>query len=104
MTLMLCVYQTNFVRTAINLPAQSFHQSLPSLLPTLQNTPLVIFYCNACSLVSRGTRTASWYQDALDEVGVTTSQARVLTGGIKGWREAYGDDALLTVKIPEVKS
>ncbi|KAI0765515.1 hypothetical protein BC629DRAFT_1596641 [Irpex lacteus] len=56
-------WDTNYIRTAINLPAQSFHQSLPGLLPLLQDVPLVIFHCQACSLVSRvhasrrGTRT-----------------------------------------------
>jgi len=93
-------WETQFVRSAINLPAQSFHQTLPTLLPLLKNVPLVIFYCQACSIVSRGARAASWYQDALDTAEITTSEARILTGGIKGWVAAFGEDEYLTVKIP----
>ncbi|KAI0084180.1 Rhodanese-like domain-containing protein [Irpex rosettiformis] len=93
-------WDTNYIRTAINLPAHSLYQSLPSLLPLLQSIPLVIFHCQSCSPVSRGSRAASWYQDALNEAGITTSQARILTGGIKAWVAEYGDDESLTVKIP----
>ncbi|KAI0337555.1 arsenate reductase [Trametopsis cervina] len=92
-------WEASFVRTAINLPAQSFHQTLPTVLPLLKNVPLVIFYCNACTLVSRGSRTASWYQDAVDAAGITTSEARILTGGVRGWVASYGEDDGLTVKI-----
>ena len=91
--------QTAFVRTAINLPAQSFHQSLPSLLPVLQRVPLVIFYCKACAITARGPRIAAWYQDALDDAGITTSAARILTGGVEGWLAEYGAAEDLTTKI-----
>lgn len=91
--------QKAFIRTAINLPAQSFHQSLPGLVPILQTVPLVIFYCNACTITARGPRIAAWYQDALDAAGIKTSSARILTGGIKGWVATYGNVDELTAKI-----
>lgn len=87
------------MRTSINLPAQSLHQSLPTLVPLLSKVPLVIFYCKACTIVSRGARGASYYQDALDAAGITTSQAKILTGGIQGWIAKYGEDEALTIKI-----
>ncbi|KIP10599.1 hypothetical protein PHLGIDRAFT_101017 [Phlebiopsis gigantea 11061_1 CR5-6] len=87
------------VRTSINLPAQSLYQSLPALLPVLSKVPLVIFYCQSCSTISRGARGASQYQDALDAAGITTSHGRILTGGIKGWIADYGEDETLTVKL-----
>jgi len=72
---------------AINLPAQSFHQTLPNVLAVLQNVPKVVFHC--VSSRGRGTRCAAWYQDILNERGVTTSEAYILTGGVKAWVEAY---------------
>jgi arsenical-resistance protein 2 len=75
---------------AINLPAQTFHQTLPILLPILSRSvvrhigphkllipqylspsilsfrriPQVIFHCSSSN--GRGPRCAGWYQDALD--------------------------------------
>ncbi|KAJ3557091.1 hypothetical protein NM688_g1657 [Phlebia brevispora] len=92
-------WENAYIRTSINLPAQSFHQSLPALVPILEKVPLVIFYCNACSITARGPRIAAWYQDALDAQGIKSSSARILTGGIKGWVAAYSDAGDLTVKI-----
>lgn len=83
----------------MNLPAQSFYQSQPALLPLLSKVPVVIFYCKACTVVSRGARSASYYQDALNTAGIQSSQARILTGGIQGWIAKYGEDESLTVKI-----
>ena len=91
--------QTAYVRTSVNLPAQSFHQSIPALLPLFSKVPLVIFYCKACTIVSRGARAASYYQDALNAAGIKTSEARILTGGIQGWIAKYGEDEKLTVKL-----
>ena len=48
---------------------------------------------------SRGARSASYYQDALDAAGLKWSEARILTGGIQGWIAQYGDDEGLTAKI-----
>ena len=91
--------QTAFVRTAINLPAHSLYQTLPGLLPLLRRIPLVIFHCQSCGATGRGARTAAWYQDALDKEGIKTSEGRILTGGIKGWIEKYGEDEKLTTKL-----
>lgn len=91
--------KNTFVRTAINLPAQSFYQTIPSLLPMLRRIPLVIFYCNSCTLTGRGPRTAAWYQDALDAESIKDSEARILAGGIKGWAEQYAEDEALTTTI-----
>lgn len=92
-------WDTAYIKTAVNLPAQSIYQSLPALLPLLSKVPLVVFHCQSCKTVSRGSRGAAWYQDALDAAGITTSQARILTGGIKGWIEKYGEEKDLTVKL-----
>ena len=92
-------YQTAFIRTAINLPAHSFYQTLPSLLPLLQSIPIVIFHCNSCSPGGRGPRTAAWYQDALDIQGIKSSHAVILASGVKGWIARYEEDTNLTVKL-----
>ena len=91
--------QTGYVRTSINLPAQSLYQSLPTLLPLLSKVPQVIFYCKACTIVSRGARGAAYYQDFLDAHGIKESRALILRGGIQGWIEKYGNDEALTVKL-----
>lgn len=90
--------QVAFIKTAINLPAQSFPLVLPSLLPLLSTYPRVIFHCQ--SSAGRGPRVAAWYQDALDAAGITSSKAEVLEGGIKEWVEKYGEEDALTVKLP----
>ena len=92
-------YETAFIRTAINLPAHSFYQTLPSLLPLLQSIPIVIFHCNSCSPGGRGPRTAAWYQDALDIQGIKSSHAVILASGVKGWIARYEEDTNLTVKL-----
>jgi len=75
---------------AINLPAHSFYPTLPGVVALLRNVPLVIFHCNSCGKPSsRGRRVAGWYQDALDEMGITTSSASYLEGGIKGWASKW---------------
>ena len=66
----------------------------------LSRTPLVIFHCQSCgSPTSRGRKVAAYYQDALNEKGITTSKALYLEGGIKGWAEKYKDDESLIVKL-----
>ena len=37
--------------------------------------------------------------DALDDAGITTSAARILTGGVEGWLAEYGAAEDLTTKI-----
>ena len=59
----------------------------------------VVFHCQSSN--GRGPRCAGWYQDALDESGVSheESKAVVLTGGIKAWIERYGEDDKLTARL-----
>ncbi|KAL8280059.1 hypothetical protein RQP46_007640 [Phenoliferia psychrophenolica] len=90
-------FDVAFIRTAINLPAQSFPLVLPGLIPLLASYPRVIFHCQ--SSAGRGPRVAAWFQDALDERGIVTSKAEVLVGGIKGWVEKYGEEEAFTVKL-----
>ncbi|KAM0749359.1 hypothetical protein T439DRAFT_290484, partial [Meredithblackwellia eburnea MCA 4105] len=93
-------FDVAFIPTAINLPAHSLYPTLPSLLPLLTTYKRVIFHCQSSS--GRGPRSAGWYQDLLDEKGITgeISRAEVLTGGIKGWVKKYGEDGDgLTVRL-----
>lgn len=93
--------QLAFIRGAINLPAHSFHPTLPSLIPLLVPYKRLVFHCQSSS--GRGPRCAGWLQDALNELpsssGEGKPEALVLTGGIKGWYEAYGEDESVTVRI-----
>ena len=73
------------VKTAINIPAQSFHMTRANWFNLLGDIPLVIFYCSSSN--GRGPRCAGWYQDLLEETGNTTSEAVVLAGGIKEWSQ-----------------
>ncbi|OCB87897.1 P-loop containing nucleoside triphosphate hydrolase protein [Sanghuangporus baumii] len=85
---------------AINLPAQSFYPTRTGVVSVLSNIPLVIFHCQSCgSLTSRGRTVAAYYQDVLNEKGITTSKALYLEGGIKGWIEKYKDDGSLAIKL-----
>ncbi|KAJ3479052.1 hypothetical protein NLI96_g9338 [Meripilus lineatus] len=84
------------LKTAVNVPAQTFHQTLPTLVSIWRNIPLVIFYCGSCG--GRGPRCASWYQDALNAESITTSEARILTGGVKAWVAKYGETSDLVQK------
>jgi len=77
------------VKTAINIPAQSFYVTRANWLKLLGDIPLVIFYCSSSN--GRGPRCAGWYQDLLQETGNTRSEAMVLAGGIKGWSEYEKD-------------
>ncbi len=77
------------VKTAINIPAQSFYMIRSNWLNLLGQIPLVIFYCSSSS--GRGPRCAGWYQDLLKEKGNTVSEAAILVGEIKGWSEHEKD-------------
>ncbi|POY75750.1 hypothetical protein BMF94_1160 [Rhodotorula taiwanensis] len=92
-------FETAFIKGAINLPAHSFYQTLPSLVPILSRYRSVIFHCQSSS--GRGPRCAGWYQDALDKASLSaeTSKAVVLTGGIKEWVKQYGDDEQITIRL-----
>lgn len=79
----------SMVRTAVNIPAQSFYYSLSTWLGALESIPLLIFYCSSSN--GRGPRCAGWYQDALKEAGNDYSEAVVLAGGIKKWAVEQSD-------------
>ncbi|SCV74370.1 BQ2448_6802 [Microbotryum intermedium] len=86
-------FEDSFIKGAINLPAHSFHPTLPSLLPILSQYALVIFHCQSSS--GRGPRCAGWYQGLLNQHSITSSKAVVLEGGIKKWRlEKAGNERL----------
>jgi len=89
-------FEHGYVKGAINLPAHSFNQTLPGLVPILSNIPLVVFYCNRST--GRGPRCAGWYADALPSDA--KSQSLVLEGGIKGWMDKWGNDESLCVSLP----
>ena len=42
-----------------------------------------------------------WFQDALDELGNTESEAVVLTGGIRGWIQSHPDLAVAVHSFPD---
>ncbi|KAK0547784.1 hypothetical protein OC846_004380 [Tilletia horrida] len=91
---------------AINLPAHSFYQSLPSLLPLLSRVPILIFHCGNRN--TRGSRCAGWLADALEAHGQLAASSSssssggssgpeqgqvkvfVLKGGYNGWERDYG--------------
>ncbi|KAG5641534.1 hypothetical protein DXG03_004809 [Asterophora parasitica] len=75
------------VRGSDNWAAQTFYDDLPKFLEKYRNTSQVIFYCG--SSAGRGPRCAGWYQDYLNEAGVTTSKSYVLEGGVKAWLAKY---------------
>lgn len=95
------------IPSAINLPAQTFYQTLPTLVPILQQYvhisqmmmaltsrySHVVFHCGSSQ--GRGPRSAAWYQDATTDSGVETN-AYVLEGGIKAYHEKY-PETLLTI-------
>ncbi|GAA5960737.1 hypothetical protein JCM3765_007311 [Sporobolomyces pararoseus] len=92
-------FEDAFIRGAINLPAHSFYPTLESLIPLLSSYKQVIFHCQSSS--GRGPRTAAWYQDKLNELGIPKekSEGVVLTGGIKAWIKEFGLEEVETVKL-----
>ena len=93
------------IQGSLNLPAQSLHYSLRTLLSLCQSGGIkeVIWYCGEscpvathsdserCKLGSsraRGPRAAGWFDDAIQEAGVRGVQSLILEGGIKGWATA----------------
>lgn len=99
-------FEVACIRGAINLPAHSFYQTLPSIIATLSHVPKVIFHCNSCKPGGRGPRTAGWYADELKRQGKgdQADTVFVLEGGMKAWVSAYGDDETLTTKLPHLSS
>ena len=84
------------IKGAINVPAQTFYQTLPTLLHLLAPIPAVIFHCQ--SSLGRGPRCAGWYADALPPGAA--SRALVLDGGIKAWLARWAGDADMTLAVP----
>ncbi|KAL2270736.1 hypothetical protein VTJ83DRAFT_107 [Remersonia thermophila] len=81
------------IRGAINLPAHSFYPTRGVLydLCVRAGVRTVIFYC--ASSLGRGPRCAAWLQDYVKEVGGDL-QCRVMSGGVRGWVQAYGGDLM----------
>ena len=93
------------IQGSLNLPAQSLHYSLPTLLSLCQlgGIKKVIWYCGESCLAAirfaserwdtgssrgRGPRAAGWFDDLIQEAGVKGVQSLVLEGGIKEWATA----------------
>ncbi|KAI4190448.1 MAG: hypothetical protein LQ346_004918 [Caloplaca aetnensis] len=74
------------IKGSLNLPAQSLHQSLPTLyaLCLAAGAKQVIWWC--ASSKGRGTRAAGWFDDYIrEQKGERSLQSLVLEGGITGW-------------------
>ncbi|KAJ3267887.1 hypothetical protein HDU76_011572, partial [Blyttiomyces sp. JEL0837] len=87
-------YVGGSVKGSINVHAQTFYPTLEEFVNKHKHIPMVFFYCNSSN--GRGPRCAAWYQDVLDAKGITSSRGMVLSGGIIGWVQAYGEDSTLT--------
>ncbi|KAI5787717.1 Rhodanese-like domain-containing protein [Peziza echinospora] len=84
------------IKSSLNLPAQSFYQSIPTLytLALSAGVKSVIFYCG--SSTGRGSRAAAWFQDyiltqvqGIDESdGLPKVTSYALEGGVRGWARA----------------
>ncbi|KAG8993740.1 hypothetical protein FRB94_006370 [Tulasnella sp. JGI-2019a] len=91
------------IKGAVNLPAHSFYQTLPTIVTILSPIPRVIFHCNSCSPNGRGPRTAGWYADELKRRGLSNVDGvMVLEGGLKSWLESFEGDAMITEKLPTI--
>ncbi len=54
------------------------------------------------SSAGRGTRTAAWFNDHIQEQGDNNMKSVILTGGIKGWAKAGKDFVeLMDGYVPE---
>ncbi|KAJ1303028.1 hypothetical protein OPQ81_011229 [Rhizoctonia solani] len=92
-------FENVFIKGAINLPAQSFYPTLPTITVLLSKIPDVIFHCNSCTETGRGPRVAGWYAAQLKQLGITTSKAWILDGGIKRFGTLYGENDKLVSKF-----
>ncbi|KAF8339856.1 uncharacterized protein EI90DRAFT_3038023 [Cantharellus anzutake] len=90
-------FQSYAILNAINLPAHSFYPTLQTTTTVLSRIPKVIFHCNSCGAISRGSRVAGWYKDELKrrDISPEVSEALILEGGIKGFENKYGKEGLL---------
>ncbi|KAI6009018.1 S-adenosyl-L-methionine-dependent methyltransferase [Pisolithus microcarpus] len=87
------------VRGSVQCPAQTFYDDLPSFYERFGEKKQVVFYCGSSH--GRGPRCARWYQDYLNDKGDTKSQASVMRGGIKEWKERFGGNDALTDRDAE---
>ncbi|KAI0912756.1 Rhodanese-like domain-containing protein [Ustulina deusta] len=95
-------YEGGTIRGAINLPAQSLFPTIPTLYQLFKNAGIqyIIWYCG--SSAGRGTRTAAWFNDHIQEQGDNNMKSVILTGGIKGWAKAGKDFVeLMDGYVPE---
>ncbi|KAH9173046.1 Rhodanese-like domain-containing protein [Lactarius sanguifluus] len=81
---------------AINLPAQTFYPLLPTLTSILGKFPIVVFHCS--SSLGRAPRCAGWLQDTLPPG--SECKVFILEGGMKAWRERFGEDAQMIIEMP----
>ncbi|KAI5888783.1 Rhodanese-like protein [Schizophyllum commune H4-8] len=87
------------IKGAINLPAHSFYETVDTAVELLKTVKKVVFHCQACLPGGRAYRAAGWYADALEKRGLSTDGVYYLEGGIKAWKEKYGEDEELSVKL-----
>ncbi|KDN35158.1 hypothetical protein RSAG8_11803, partial [Rhizoctonia solani AG-8 WAC10335] len=92
-------FENVYIKGAINLPAQSFYPTLPTTITLLSKIPDVIFHCNSCTATGRGPRVAGWYAGQLKQLGITSSKAWILDGGIKRFESLYRDEDKLVGKL-----
>ncbi|KAI0965813.1 Rhodanese-like domain-containing protein [Xylaria arbuscula] len=84
-------YEGGTIRGSINLPAQSLFPTIPALYQLFKNAGIeyIIWYCGSSG--GRGTRSAAWFNDHIQEQGDKNLKSVILAGGIKGWAKSGGD-------------
>jgi len=98
-------FEDAVIAGAVNLPAHSFYPTRQTATTLLSPIPLVIFHCQSCSPTGRGPRVAGWYAEELKNRGIASSEALVLQGGIKEFRDVCGtgENAELVVAVPDLR-
>ncbi|KAM7187493.1 oxidoreductase [Naviculisporaceae sp. PSN 640] len=81
-------FEGGTIRGSINLPAQSFYTTLPTVYSLFKASGVkqVIFYCGSSR--GRGSRATGWLADHIASEGDTSMTSLALEGGIKGWAGA----------------
>ncbi|KAF3309149.1 hypothetical protein TWF173_011381 [Orbilia oligospora] len=84
-------YEGGSIRGSINIPAQSFYTTIPSWYALFKAAGVkkAIWYCNSSR--GRGTRSALWFQDYIDDNNDAELKTMILVDGIKGWATS-GDE------------
>lgn len=98
--------QGGTIRGSLNIPAQTLYHSLHTVLKlcVAPGVKSVIFYCSerlstvfplrsvliqpTDSSRGRGTRAAGWFDDLIQDEGVTSLRSLILLEGIEGWANA----------------